>query len=256
MFSTEETNHYEILEIQTDATPQEIRDAYLRLKSAYRQGSLAAYSLVSEEETHEILKRVEEAFHTLSHPEKRKEYDRTLGYIGFDFNAPTVVDKKPAMNKVVSIDRVPPMEEQTGEDLLIPPSTDFSSATSTTQKTNTLPSEPEFENTIRETVTEKIAPTPADKETVVEQLILNETEWKGELIRKIREMKKIGLEDLASKTKIQRKYLRAIEEDNYKELPATVFVRGFLNQLSRELKLPADRVVNAFLERYKRVRPN
>lgn len=251
MFSTEETNHYEILEIQTDATPQEIRDAYLRLKSAYRQGSLAAYSLVSDDETHEILKKVEDAFQVLSHPEKRKQYDQSLGYIGFDFSSSQSITapKKTSVNKVVSIDRVPPMEEQTDEDLLIPPSTDFSSPA------HSLPSEPSFESVAPvQSVQEDKAPAK-DQDTIIQEWILNETEWKGDLIRKIREMKKIGLEDLANKTKIQRKYLRAIEEENYKELPAPVFVRGFLNQLSRELKLPSERIVNAFLERYKRVKP-
>lgn len=248
MFSTEESNHYEVLEIQTDATPQEIREAYLRLKSAYRQGSLAAYSLVSDDETHVILKKVEEAFHVLSHPEKRKEYDSSLGFIGFDFASalPAATQKKVPVNKVVSIDRVPPMEEQTGEDLLIPPSTDFSP--------NVLPTEPAFESTT------KTAPiqnnSASDHEALIREFIMKETEWKGDVIRKIREMRKIGLEDLASKTKIQRKYLKAIEDENYKELPAPVFVRGFLNQLSRELKLPAEQIVNAFLERYKRVKPN
>lgn len=246
MFTTDDLNYYDVLEIQTDATPQEVREAYLRLKSAYRQGSLAAYSLVSEDETGEILRKVEDAFQILSHSEKRKEYDKTLGYIGFEF--PT--EKVPSKEKIVSIDRVPPMEEQTTDDLLIPPSTDFSHSHS--HHPPPFPTLPKNEPQIPQTP----QTSAAQNDQIIQQWVLNETEWRGELIRKIRELRKVGLEDLASRTKIQRKYLRAIEEENYKELPAIVFVRGFLNQLSRELKLPSDRVVTAYLDRYKRVKPN
>ena len=67
----QETSHYEILDLTPQASPQEIREAYLRTKSAYSKDSVALYSLVSAEEREEVLRKVELAYETLSHPEQR-----------------------------------------------------------------------------------------------------------------------------------------------------------------------------------------
>jgi molecular chaperone DnaJ len=67
---------YDILEVSPDATPHEIRDAYARLKTAYSKDSLATYSLIAPDEIEGVVRQVEEAFQILSHPEKRREYDR------------------------------------------------------------------------------------------------------------------------------------------------------------------------------------
>jgi ABC-type dipeptide/oligopeptide/nickel transport system ATPase subunit len=89
-------NYYEVLELKTDASPQEVREAYLRLKNAYGKDSVALYSLVSAQETENILKRVEEAYQVLSHVERRKDYDS-----GFSKNA---AEPAPPSN-VISMDR-------------------------------------------------------------------------------------------------------------------------------------------------------
>ena len=51
-------------------------------------------------------------------------------------------------------------------------------------------------------------------------------------------------------TKISKSYLMAIEEDNFAKLPAAVFLRGFVFQIARVLKLPADKVASAYIARY------
>lgn len=71
----EEMDYYELLNIATTATQQEIERAYLLGKSTYRRDSLAYYSLIPEEERQFILGRIEEAFQTLGNPDKRKAYD-------------------------------------------------------------------------------------------------------------------------------------------------------------------------------------
>ena len=74
----EDWNHYELLDVTRTASRDEIRRAYLAAKETYKPGSLAAYSLVTEEERSTILGRIEEAYRTLSDPVKRKEYDLAL----------------------------------------------------------------------------------------------------------------------------------------------------------------------------------
>jgi curved DNA-binding protein CbpA len=74
----EDMDHYEILNIPLDATADEIESAYKSARSAYDENGLASYSLLSPEERREILARLEEAFETLFHFEKRIAYDKNI----------------------------------------------------------------------------------------------------------------------------------------------------------------------------------
>ncbi len=42
----------------------------------------------------------------------------------------------------------------------------------------------------------------------------------------------------------------AIEEENFPKLPAAVYLRGFLTQVSKYLKLPHSAVVQAYIARF------
>ena len=76
----EDMNHYEILNIRTSASQQEIEEAYSVAKNAFIQGSLAHYGLVEGNQRRKILAKVEEAYRVLSRPRRRKKYDvKTLG---------------------------------------------------------------------------------------------------------------------------------------------------------------------------------
>ncbi len=50
----------------------------------------------------------------------------------------------------------------------------------------------------------------------------------GEVLREARYRLNVPLEEAEAYTKIRKKYLIALEEDNYAELPAPVYARGFL----------------------------
>jgi cytoskeletal protein RodZ len=66
----------------------------------------------------------------------------------------------------------------------------------------------------------------------------------GRFLRKERETKNISLEEISKFTKIKEHYLKAIEEDRYELLPATPYVKGFLNVYARYLTLnPKDIVL-------------
>ena len=71
----EEMNYYEILNISSSSSQQDIQQAYLIGKNAFTKGSLAHYGLVDQAEREKTLQRIEEAFRTLSSPRKRKKYD-------------------------------------------------------------------------------------------------------------------------------------------------------------------------------------
>jgi flagellar biosynthesis protein FlhG len=76
-----------------------------------------------------------------------------------------------------------------------------------------------------------------------------ETEYTGALLRKVRESLGVELEEIARHTKISSSHLRAIETENFAELPALVYTRGFVQQLAKYLKLDPTQVAKTYLGR-------
>ena len=62
----------------------------------------------------------------------------------------------------------------------------------------------------------------------------------GDLLRGTREAKGLSLEQVEQDTRIRRKLLEALEQEAYEELPAPVFVKGFLRNYAMLLGLDAD----------------
>ncbi|MGD2245120.1 MAG: DnaJ domain-containing protein [Candidatus Aminicenantes bacterium] len=71
----EDMDYYEILDVKKNASPKEIKTAYLVGKAAYTKNSLAHYSLIGDEERQNMLDRIEKAFMVLGNPIKRQTYD-------------------------------------------------------------------------------------------------------------------------------------------------------------------------------------
>ena len=242
-----DNNYYDLLEVQPDASPAEIRQAYLRVKAAYKKDSVALYTLISEAETESLLKSIEEAFQILSNPERRRDYDRRHGSLGFgDVATPAKVEP---LSNVISIDRVPPMETIPNEsDILVPPSTDFTEAPVPVARPVIAEKNPVFGGAGGSSPSRP----SADSNRELMEEIEREAEWSGAFFRRVRETRRVAIEELADFTKIGKNYLLAIEEENYGKLPAAVFLRGFVTQIARYLRLPQDKAVPAYMDRYTR----
>jgi cytoskeleton protein RodZ len=68
----------------------------------------------------------------------------------------------------------------------------------------------------------------------------------GEFLRQERERRGITIEQVASATKIGVKTLHSLEGDQYTELPAKPFVRGFVTSYCRFIGMDAKEVLNSF----------
>ncbi|MGE4232592.1 MAG: helix-turn-helix domain-containing protein [Bacteriovoracia bacterium] len=68
----------------------------------------------------------------------------------------------------------------------------------------------------------------------------------GQYLRSEREKQHITIEQVASATKISIKLLHALESDNYDELPAKPFVRGFVTSYARYLGLDSTDVLSRY----------
>lgn len=76
-----------------------------------------------------------------------------------------------------------------------------------------------------------------------------DTEFTGDLLRKVRESQGVELVEISNKTKISRAHLAAIEDEDFGALPAHVYVRGFLGQLAKVLQLDPAQVQKTYVRR-------
>lgn len=65
----------------------------------------------------------------------------------------------------------------------------------------------------------------------------------GQYLKRERELRGISLSKVHEVTRVQRKYLEAIESDNYDNLPSPAFVKGFIKSYCKHLGLDEDDAV-------------
>jgi hypothetical protein len=227
---------YDVLELTPDATPQEIRSAYLRLKSSYGKENIAHYTLFSREETEAMLQKIENAYVTLSNPEKRRGYDHENGQ-GAMHDSMADIGSYGIGQTTASFDMM--AETMGNSQPNFPSQSNF----------------PPQATPLRSPVTHP-APVAAITINDVDSLIQNEQEWSGAAIKRIREARRMTLDDLSDYTRISKSYIHALEEEDYNKLPAVVYIRGFLQQVGKRLKLPTDQLMQKYLIRLKSARPD
>jgi flagellar biosynthesis protein FlhG len=81
--------------------------------------------------------------------------------------------------------------------------------------------------------------------------ITPDTEFSGALLRAVRESQGTSLQQISERTKVGINYLRCIEEDEFETLPAAVYVRGFVTEVAKCLRLDPEQVSQSYLRRYK-----
>ncbi len=272
----ENLNYYDILEITPDASTEEIKEAYRRIKSTFQKDHVALYTLFSPSEREDIITKTEEAYLILSDSDKRRAYDQNHGLLVWEENP--FKGKDPASSndeneiqeassqlaEVISIDRSPPMElSNPGEDALASPTTDYihpeTSTLGSDFKSRGKWTSPNLaQPTSYDAPTAQIVPFEQKKQGPIKTsypvpLVLKiqtEKEWPGDFLKNLRESLEISIEEMSEETKVSKNYIKAIEEENFKKLPAPVYVRGFVLQIARVLKLPANDVATAYLSRY------
>lgn len=240
-------NYYEVLEIPVSARSEEIYHSYQRAKAAYSSDSLALYSLMSPEECRNVLEMVEEAYSILSDPAKRKRYDEARG-LNRDFNAMTYNSLS---------DRVAPLRHEVASHhapasvSTVAPSVEFTlNSKETGSDSASLTS-----TNVNKLVTQKRYALDYVINADFEKEIEESTEFTGDFLRKIREYKNLDLDRLSDMTKVSRLYLQGIETEDFGKLPAAVYVRGFVFQYAKCLKLKPEVVANSYVARMKKLKP-
>jgi helix-turn-helix protein/uncharacterized protein DUF4115 len=70
----------------------------------------------------------------------------------------------------------------------------------------------------------------------------------GQYLREAREAMDIDLREAAQQTRISVNYLKALEDEDFSKLPGEVFVRGFLKNYARFLRLEESEVIKRYAD--------
>src|SRR5450432_903093 len=72
----------------------------------------------------------------------------------------------------------------------------------------------------------------------------------GAVLKKIREARGIELSDIAHRSKISERHLRSIEEELFSDMPAAVYVRGYVMEYARSIRIDPHKAAESYLRRY------
>ena len=75
-------------------------------------------------------------------------------------------------------------------------------------------------------------------------------EFDGPRLRRLRMHRGVEIEDIANTTKVNPTYLQFIEEERFTELPAAVYVRGFVMGYASSVGLDPRLVADSYMSRY------
>lgn len=214
--------YYELLEVSPQAGPAEIYSAYQRAKSTYSPSSPAIYSMFSPQEAQELMALIEEAYQTLSHQARRKEYDLKMGLV------------QPTLAKPVPASMVPP-----------------SVTTGSSRK-----ADDQWVGPVK--VISRSEEVPAGcgrtkfgvykKDPEIEKQIEDLDVCDGSFLQKLRTYKGVTLDQVSDEIRVGKATLMALENNDLKLLPVAVFTRGFVLQMARVLNVNERKVVDAYMK--------
>jgi curved DNA-binding protein CbpA len=215
--------YYELLEVTPQAGPTDIYNAYQRARSTYSPSSPALYSMFTPQEAQELMALIEEAYQTLSHQGKRREYDLKLGLIDprMKPDKPFISLKHEKSTKKVDDPWVGPVKVVHRSKEELPKGfarTKFS--------------------------TYEVKP---DMEAELAQV----QECDGAYLKKIRLYKGVSVEQMSEEIRVVKSTLNALEANDLDPLPVAVFTRGFVVQYARALNLDEKKISDAYMKFFK-----
>lgn len=209
MKAFENQTHYEILKIPIDADLSTIKMAYREALDTYSEDALATYSLFTKEQRVELLQIIETAFHTLIDAGKRADYDQML----FDSKQ---IDAQ--------------FQQQTGPN----------ESSEQDKSTNAIPP-PDIYSRVKSKFAEE------EVQRLAEQVVGKDL-VSGVDLRRMREALEVNLSEIFEMTRISKTALNSIEENQFDQLPAEVFLKSFLKSYAEILQIDPQRVIEGYLK--------
>ena len=214
-------NYYEILDINENATQQEIFFAYEKAKKTYGTENKAISSVFSTEEAAELRNLIEEAYEVLRNENYRNVYEKRMLANTFTKDEMTAEAIKSASQEIfkrVELPVVTPVVTQTTV-----------SAGLEMYSSEAPVIDPQFEAELA-----------------------NRKEWGGDDLKQVREYRKLSFDELTDITKINPWYIAALEKMDPANLPVEVFVRGYVLQVAKALGLKEKAVADSYMRQFRK----
>jgi curved DNA-binding protein CbpA len=215
--------HYQVLGLEPRATAEQIEKAYQFHLGLYGEEALATYSLLDAEELRLARARVHEAFEVLRDPSRRYEYDVANGFASGGSLVIRFPMGAPADTPVAASQAEPP---QPHGDL---PAASIPGVTAASTGLPPAASAPPAAAPVR--TPPRVLPDPVD----------------GAALRRFREERGISLREISLVSKVGVRYLEYIEADRHALLPASVYLRGFLQEYARVVGLEPRRTAESYM---------
>jgi curved DNA-binding protein CbpA len=91
---------------------------------------------------------------------------------------------------------------------------------------------------------------PPRKHPPVEELEPPEgSAWTGDLLRQAREARGLSILQVSERTKVTRHHIENVEAERFDQLPVTVYLRGIVMAIARELRLDGQKVARSYMDR-------
>jgi len=100
------------------------------------------------------------------------------------------------------------------------------------------------------------ATAPLEPVDDFEELDGSDGDWTGARLRRARMRCGVEYEAIANTTKVNPEYLKFIEDERFDDLPAAVYVRGFVMGYASCVELDGKKVAASYMERYQESRDN
>jgi DnaJ-class molecular chaperone len=211
MRGIDELDYYELLEIPRTATVEEVGRAYRQSQQIYGEGSLALYSVFESHDAAAIRERLDEAYRVLSDPELRAQYDQSHSFQAEDATQTAVLPGS--------------MSESAGVSL---------------SNGDAGPASSELRDTL-------VVSDEGQEYDVFEDD--GGGDFDGLRLRRTRLFRGYEIDDISDVTKVSGSHLRNIEEENFVDLPADVYVRGFVGAYASTIGLDPKVVVPSYMAR-------
>jgi hypothetical protein len=88
----------------------------------------------------------------------------------------------------------------------------------------------------------------------MERRIINCIDFSGTFLKEVREYKNVTIERMADMTRVSKTHITALENEDVKKLPADVYVRGYVYQYAKVLKLNPEQVATSYLSHLKKLK--
>ncbi|MDH5694763.1 MAG: helix-turn-helix domain-containing protein [Gammaproteobacteria bacterium] len=86
----------------------------------------------------------------------------------------------------------------------------------------------------------------SEVEAILAEMMADEQHGPGPYLRRLREMQGLSLYQTSTGVSVGEPQIRALENDEFENLPAPIFVRHFLQRYCNFLNIPADEVMESY----------